>query len=75
MLPDSSKHFIIAISTDSVVSVCIDVDCQRQQTHCLRLHYQDFAIANLFMIMAVFISHRSSCSMLFRIRSFSLFSL
>jgi len=73
MLPDSSKILIIAISTDSVVSVRVEFDCQRQQTHCLRLYFQDFAIANLFMILVVSVSHRSSCSILFRIRPFSLF--
>jgi len=49
--------------------------CQKQKTHCLRLHFQDFAIANLFMIPVVAISHGSLCSMFFRIRLFSLFYL
>jgi len=75
MLPCSLTNVIIAISTDSVVSVCVEVVCQKHQTYCLRLHFQDFATVNLFMILVVSISHGSSFSILFRIRLFSLFCL
>jgi len=37
------------------------------------LKARDFSTANLFMMMVVPISNRSSCSILFRIRLFSLF--
>jgi len=47
----SSRNLIIAISTDNVVSVCVEVVCQKQQIHYIRLHFQDFYIANLFMIL------------------------
>jgi len=40
-----------------------------------RQYFQDFAIANLFMILVVSIAHRSSCFIHFKIRPFSLFCL
>jgi len=60
---------------DSIVLVCIEVDYQKQQTYCFRLHCLDFVIENLFVIPVVSISHWSSFSILFRIRIFSLFCL
>jgi len=57
---------LLAIFTDSVVSGCVEVDCQRQQTYCLRLHFLHFAIANLFMILVASILHRCSCSILLK---------
>jgi len=56
---------------DSVVSVNVEVDCQKQQTYCLRLHVLDFAIANLYIIPQFHIevhalySLESSCSACF----------
>jgi len=60
---------------DSVVSVSVEVDCQKQQIYSLRLHFPDIAIANLFVILVSPISYRRSCSILFGIRLFSLFRL
>jgi len=40
----------------------VEVYCQKNQTCCIRLHFLDCAIANLFMILVVFISNRTSCS-------------
>ena len=56
-------------------SLDIEVDCRKQQTYSLRLYFVHFAIANLFMILMVSISHRRSCSVFFRIRLFSMFWL
>jgi len=47
-----------------VLSINIEVDCEKQQTYYLKLHFLDFAIANLFMVLLVSISHRRSCSTL-----------
>jgi len=62
-------------NTGSVASVCVEVDCQKQHTYCLRLLFLAFAIENLIVILVVSISHRSSCSILFGIGLFSLFCL
>jgi len=75
MLLDSSRSLIIAISIDSVLSFCVELDCQKQQAHFLRSHFQDFAIANLSVILIVSILHGSLYSMLFGIRLFSLFCI
>jgi len=50
---------------NSVVQICVEVDCQEQQTYCLILCFLDFLIANLLMILLVSISHRRSCSITF----------
>jgi len=36
------------------LSINGQVDCQKQQTYCLELHFLDFVIANLFMILVVY---------------------
>jgi len=30
-----------------------EIDCQKEQTYCLRLHFRDFSLANLFMVVVV----------------------
>ena len=57
------------------LSVCVEVDFRKQQTYSLRLYFVHFSIANLFMILVVSISHRSSCPVFFRIRLLSMFWL
>jgi len=57
MFPDSSTNLIIATFRQG--SLSISVDCQKQQTYCLRLHFLDFAVANLFMTLVVPVSHGS----------------
>ena len=61
MLPESSTNLIIA--TFRQWSLSTNVDCQKQKT-CCWLHFLDFAIANLFVILVLSISHTRSCSML-----------
>jgi len=61
MLPDSSRDLIGAIRQCSG-STSVEVDCQKQEAYCLRLHFLDFSIANLFMVLVVPIKHGSSCS-------------
>jgi len=74
VFPNPSKN-LVNTYVNSVVSVCVEVDCRKQQTYSLRLYFVHFSIANLLMILVVSISHRSSCSVFFRIRLFSLFLL
>ena len=74
IFPNSSTDLIITY-VNSVVSICVEVDCRKQQTYSLRLYVVHFSIANLFMILVVFISHRRSCSVILRIRLFSMFWL
>jgi len=62
MLSESSTNLIIAISRQCSLSISVEVDCHKQQTYYFRLHFLGFAIASLFMILVVSISHRSSCS-------------
>jgi len=49
MLPDSSRNLVI--DSGVCLSVKVEVDCQKQQIYCLGLHFLDFAIANLLMIL------------------------
>ena len=58
-----------------VVSVCVEVGCQKQQIYCIRWQFLDFAVANFFMQLLVSLSFRGSCYILYRIRLFSLFCL
>ena len=74
IFPNPSTNLVITY-VNSVVSVCVEVDCRKQPTYCIRLYFVHFLIANLFMILVVFISHRRSCSVLLRIRLFSMFWL
>ena len=74
IFPNPSKN-LVNTYVNSVVSVCVEVDCRKQQTYSLRLYFVHFSVANLFMILVVSISHRSSCSVFFRIRLFSMFWL
>jgi len=75
VLPDSSTKLIIAIFRQCVHSINVEIDCRKQKTYCLRLYFLDFAIANFFMILVVFISHRRPCTIPLRIRIFCLFCL
>jgi len=52
-----STNMIFAISKQCNLSISADADCQKLQTYCLRLHFIDFAIANLFTILIVSMSH------------------
>jgi len=74
IFPNPSTNLVITY-VNSVDLVCVEVDCGKQQTYSLRLYFVHFSIANLFMILVVSISHRSSCSVFFRIRPFSMFWL
>jgi len=73
-VPDSSTNLTIAISRQWSLSRNVEVECQKQKTYCW-LHFLDCAIANLFMILVLSISRRRSCSVLLKIRLFSLFCL
>jgi len=61
MFPDSSRNLIIAVSKQCSPSMCRS-RLSRAATYCLISCFLDFPIANLFMILLVSISHRSSCS-------------
>ena len=54
----NASSLIISISRQRRLSPNVEVDCQKQQTYCLTEHFLDFSIANLFMILVVYISHR-----------------
>jgi len=58
IFPKSSTNLVITY-VNSVVSVCVEVDCRKPQTYSLRLYFVHFSIANLFMMLVVSISHRS----------------
>jgi len=67
--PNPSTN-LVNTYVNSVVSVCVEVDFASSKP--TGLYFVHFSIANLFMILVVSISHRSSCSVFFRIRLFSL---
>ena len=52
IFPNPSTNLIITY-VNSVVSICVEVDCRKQQTYSLRLYVVHFSIANLFMILVV----------------------
>jgi len=60
---------------DSLISAGVEVNCEKQQTYWLRLHFVEFVVVNLFMILVASISHWRSCPILFGINLFSLFCL
>ena len=55
-------HQEIAVSRQGNLSISAEIDCQKQRTHCLRLHFIDFATENLFLILVVSVSRRRSRS-------------
>ena len=41
---------LLPVYLDGVASVCVEVDYQKQQTYCLRVHYLDFAIQRIRLL-------------------------